>query len=140
MYLFSTLYSSSLYFEDHRAVVNEKGDLFDLTAGLEKPSMQDSFFYDSFIQNPANLELYIRANILSSDKNINELTMLYDKLLKTRPTWPYYFSGLAQLNQISNVFDSGIIESAIQYGRFERKVVYSFAEILFHNWIKLQKR
>lgn len=140
LYLFSTLFNSSLLFEDNRSILNAQQIDPDLTISLKEPSLKDSFFYDTYIQNPAILELYLRASILSSDKDTEELKLLYKRLLKTRPSWPYYFSGLAQVNQLSDFYNSSDINAAIQYGKYERKVALSFAEILFYGWDGVKKK
>jgi len=140
MFLFSSLYQSSLSFEDLRVIVNDQDNETSVSLELVKPSEQESYFYDTYIQNPATLELYLRASMINSKKNNTEKTLFYKRLLKTRPSWPYYFSGLAQVNHMSGQFDSNIINSIIHYGKYERKVVLSLAEILFHNWERIENK
>jgi hypothetical protein len=59
---------------------------------------------------------------------------MYKKLLVIRPTWPYYHSGLVQIEQKKREFNPDTLNRAIKYGMHERTVVYGLAEVLFHEW------
>ena len=134
LFLFFTLYRSSLMFEEMRALVNDKDKESGVSLVSMQPAEEVSYFFDTYIQNPATLELYLKSSIVNSEKNNNNVGLMYKRLLRTRPTWPYYYSGLAQYNQILDQFIPEIIYKTIKYGKHEKKVVHSLAEILFHNW------
>lgn len=139
LYFYANIFNSSLYFEDNRAIVNVIENTLVPLKQLQQPNMEDSFFYDTYIQDPANLDLFIRASLLVSNKKNKELALMYQRLLKTRPTWPYYYSGLVQINQFSGQINHSDIVRSIKYGMYERQVVYSLAEILFYGWKDIEK-
>ena len=70
--------------------------------------------------------------------NSQHLTDLYQLLLESRPTWPYFYSGLAQVDQVNKQLQFTHINKAMSFGAHERKVVNSLAEILFYNWDSLE--
>ncbi len=139
LYFYATIFASNIYFEDNRAVVNTISNGEDATKHLQIPSQKDSYFYDSYLQDPANLELYIRASLLNKIKKPEELKLLYQRLLKTRPSWPYYYSGLAQVDSLSGQLKQSDVAGSIKYGKHERQVVYSLAEVLFYGWNKIDE-
>ena len=99
LFAYSILWSSSLRFENNKSLFNSqlyinKGDKYSLE--LKQPKYKGSWLYNRFYQNPAEIELYLRAELFSNNyKEPEKLIKLYHLLLSTKPTWPYYFSGLA---------------------------------------------
>jgi hypothetical protein len=110
---------------------------------LIEPKYQVAGFSQMLFSNPQETELYLRAHLLEgsqqSDANYNALKIIYNDLLKTRPTWPYLYSGLLQIDQLQGKEDAQHLKSAIAYGKHETKVIKSLAEILFYNWDVLDK-
>jgi hypothetical protein len=93
----------------------------------------------SFVsESPNQVELYIRVFLSFSKsesyKNSENLSDAYFNLLKIRPSWPYYYSGLAQIKKIEQNDFNPSINKAIMLAPFERKVVESVSQLLFSNW------
>ena len=98
--------------------------------------------YHGILKNPSEIESLLRFQLVNGLNGMPVLTRLsdgYHSLLKSRPTWPYYYSGLAQIDSMSNDSVINNLTKAIQYGAHERKVVKSVAEILFFNWEKIEE-
>ncbi|MCF6319217.1 MAG: hypothetical protein L3J83_08065 [Proteobacteria bacterium] len=149
-YLYASIFSSAIRFENNKALFNQSyfSDSKNESVLLSQvPSSSDSWLQKVILHNPAETELYLRSALLDyqelSSKNISELIEMYNLLIKIRPTWAYYFSGKAQLAMVAMVdqpFDGEQLKAAVKYGKHERKVVESLAEVLFYNWNKLQKK
>jgi len=92
--------------------------------------------------NPAELELYLRSflrkRILGSVTKDN-FGRYYKLLLEIKPTWPYYYSGLAQLSVLYGKADEVNIDNAWYFGKHEQQVVKSLAEVIFYGWNGLKK-
>ena len=90
------------------------------------------------MNNPRELEIEFRVKlILLSLKNSTELDSIknnYLELLKIKPTWPYFYSGLLQVNQIAENDDLSFIEESMRFGPHETKIIKSLAEVLFYRW------
>lgn len=143
LFAYSMLWSSSLRLENNKSLFNaqyykNKGN--NTSLDLKQPDLKKSWLYNRFFQNPAEIELYLRAELFSNEYNNSEkLTELYQFLLSTKPTWPYYYSGLAQVDLADDVFSLVNVDKAMQYGVHERKVVKSLAEILFYDWDEIDE-
>ncbi|VAW46533.1 hypothetical protein MNBD_GAMMA03-1254 [hydrothermal vent metagenome] len=136
---------SSLRFENNKALFNATyfKQQIQSPLNLKEPIVSQSYIYQTYIQNPAEVELYLRSRLLDSINgtliDTLELQYLYTTLLKTRPSWPYYYSGIAQVQQLTKNLNSKYISDAIKYGAHEQKVIKSLAEILFYNWNNFTK-
>lgn len=144
LFLYATLLESSLELEENKSLRGSKTRSSDSYSRLVTTvSIGDSFWYETYVRNPANVELYLRSKLhnLSNNEGVNdeELISLYLLLLKTRPSWPYYFSGLTQIQNLVKGADNRYFINAIQKGPHEIKVVYSLAEMLFYNWDNINK-
>ncbi|MFK8011914.1 MAG: hypothetical protein AB8B80_07745 [Marinicellaceae bacterium] len=71
---------------------------------------------------------------MTDEDNTQEISRFYRKLLKTKPSWPYYFSGLVKVDNIDKVVNMKNVKYAIKYGEFERQVATSIAEMVFSRW------
>lgn len=94
-----------------------------------------------FLRYPAKVELYLRSQLLEgglSESKKRNLQSHYLQLLKTKPTWPYYFSGMAQLNASVGGFEENMVK-AIGYGAHESKVLKSVSDIFFSRWNDVTK-
>ncbi len=147
LYLYASIFSSAIRFENNKALFNQNYFSDSRNEGLllsQVPSSGDSWLQKVILHNPAETELYLRSGLVGyqelSSKNISELIGMYNLLTKIRPTWPYYFSGKGQLAMVDQPFDGEQLKAAVKYGKHERKVVESLAEVLFYNWNKLQKK
>jgi hypothetical protein len=101
------------------------------------PEFDDSQFLGVFKQNPLEQELYLRTKLLDGTLDMDGIIKLqgfYQRLLQTRPSWPYLYSGLVQAQLLHRIFDKGSLEKAMLFGPYERKVIKSMAEIVFYNW------
>ncbi len=132
--LFVLMFQSSLSYEASRVD-------YRLGSDSVKNSLPDSrkLKFISFVSvNPNQIELYIRAflSISKSEslKNSEKLSDAYFSLLKIRPSWPYYYSGLAQIKKIEQNDFNPSANKAIMLAPFERKVVLSVSQLLFSNW------
>lgn len=133
--LFALLFNSSLSYESRRvefnAIIAAKQN--------ELPKREAYYSLNSYlIKNPTESELMIRA-YLSNPKRFFlkpgfEPVYVYENLLKIRPSWPYYFSGIAQIkkNEKNDFIPS--LKKAIMLAPFERKVALSVSQLLFSNW------
>ena len=145
LYLCWMILVGSLRFENNKALFNATyfKQQMQPSLNLKEPTASTSHIYQTYIQNPAEKELYLRARLLDSSNGIltdvGELQYLYMTLLKTRPSWPYYYSGIAQAQQITKSINNKYISYAIKYGPHEQKVIKSLAEILFYNWNNFTK-
>ncbi len=132
--LFVLMFQSSLSYEVSRA------DYKLGSSGVKKspPDIRELTFPSFVSVNPKQIELYIRAFLatskLESLKNSEKLSDTYFSLLKIRPSWPYYFSGLAQIEKIKQNDFNPLVNKAIMLAPFERKVVMSVSQLLFSNW------
>ncbi|MBL4772127.1 MAG: hypothetical protein JKX98_00490 [Alcanivoracaceae bacterium] len=139
-YLYATILISSLRIEKNKTLLNSKQSSNTLISDiLKSPVVSDSLFYNNFIQNPLELELYLRFRLTAHVRNNDDDSFLYRLLLKTRPTWPYFYSGLAQVKSVHGDLEQSDLNNAIKYGPHEKGVVNSLAEILFYNWNYLDK-
>ena len=141
LFFYYSIFKSALLLEDFRVQFNAKYFKKQSDISLEGFQMSDSGWFASYVINPAMTELQLRANLLdsgSSEQLIN-LTEEYLGLLSTRPSWPYYFSGMLQAEAIQTNNFSYIFDNAIRYGPHEKQVVSSIAESLFYNWDNLNK-
>jgi hypothetical protein len=140
-FLYLLLWTSSLRLENNKSIFNEqyyKKDAIAAFVDFKQPAYKGSWLFNRFFQNPSEIELYLRAELLDNKfKNTDKLINLYQILLSTKPTWPYYYSGLAQVDFSDDVFGQVNIEKAMKFGLHERKVIKSVAEILFHHWDKV---
>ena len=143
LFVYSMLWSSSLRLENNKSLFNaqyykKNGDSSSIH--LKQPVFNKPWLYNRFFQDPAEIELYLRAELFSNNfDNPEKLTQLYQFLLSTKPSWPYYYSGLAQVDLSDDAFSQKNVDKAMQYGVYERKVVKSIAEILFHDWDKVDE-
>ena len=145
LYLYSVIFFSSLRYESNHTLFNLKyiQNKPSIELNLSEPVYQVSGFSQMFLSNPQETELYLRANLLDgnqqSGKQLDKLETIYKDLLNTRPSWPYLYSGLLQVNQLRGTADASYLINAIAYGKHETKVIKSLAEILFHKWDVLDK-
>lgn len=145
MYLYSVIFFSSLRYESKHTlfnlkyIKNKKSVLLD----LHEPKYTKSGFSQMFFSNPQETELYLRVELLEAshhtDEALRKLKAIYKDLLNTRPSWPYLYSGLLQVDQLLGEEQAQHLKSAIVYGKHETKVIKSLAEILFYNWDVLDK-
>lgn len=145
IYLYVIVYNSSLRFENNKALFysnNFKKESIN-SLSLKQPVNGESYLSHVFVRNPLEVELYLRSRLFDSAHdavNQPELNSLYQSLLKYRPTWPYYHTGLSQVRQL-NHGDYGVsLESAINFGPHEKKVAKSVSEILFYNWNTIEEK
>ena len=141
LYFYYSIFKSALLLEDFRVQFNSKYFKKQANISLESFQVKDSGWFASYVINPAMTELQLRADLLdsgSSEQLIN-LTEEYLGLLSTRPSWPYYFSGMLQAEAIQSNNFSNNFDNAIKYGAYEKQVVFSIAESLFYNWDNLNK-
>ena len=143
LFLYSTLLTSSLRLERNKSLFNaqyySKSGVIAPPIKLEGPNFERSWLFNRFFQNPAEIELYLRTELFYNEMNNSQhLTDLYQLLLESRPTWPYFYSGLAQVDQVNKQLQFTHINKAMSFGAHERKVVNSLAEILFYNWDSLE--
>ena len=128
------LFQSSLSYESNRAEYRLGGQ--NVTNLL--PRTEDLEFLSYITKNPQQLELFIRVFLSVSKeeslKNSKEINETYLSLLKIRPSWPYYYSGLAQIKKIEQNDFNPSVNKAIMLAPFERKVVESISQLLFSGW------
>ena len=141
--LYYIIFVSSFRFEQNKTLVNQgvPETSVNRLSLSEFPSRDAYWFQKAVINNPAETELFLRSKLLESQlpsiENVRELKLIYGGLLDIKPTWPYYFSGIVQLSMVDGSLDKGLIESAIKYGSYEKKVIKSLAEVLFYHWDNL---
>jgi hypothetical protein len=141
-FAYTMLWTSSLRLESNKSAFNAQYQKTSIDVPIEfkKPLYQKSWLYNHFFQNPAEIELYLRAELLNNKfDNSDELMKLYQILLSTKPTWPYYYSGLAQVDLTDNLFRQENVNKAVLYGVHERTVIKSLAEVLFYHWDKINE-
>jgi len=143
-YLYVLILSSAIRFEDNKALLSQ--GYFSAIKNNDQlfqsvPAYTDSWLNTAILHNPAETELYLRSELLKnekiSQKNIIELKKLYNMLIQSKPTWPYYFSGIVQLSMINKSLDVHQLELTMKYGKHEKKTIKSMAEVLFYNWTRL---
>ncbi len=131
--LFIMLFISSIRYESNRSKFNAKYFNDNQFTEIElKP--EDGL---GFISNPLESELYLRSMLLNDNKSkaiADDVVGSYKNLLRTRPAWPYLYSGLMQAQQLSKGEVDDSLELAIKYGIHERDIIASVAEYLFTNW------
>lgn len=143
LFLYSTLLSSSLRLERNKSLFNahyynKSADAVPLQ--LERPNFNATWLYHRFFQNPAEIELYLRAQLFYNEMDkLQHQSDSYQLLLASKPTWPYFYSGLAQIDLTNKEFHTYYIDKAIKYGAHERKVINSLAEVLFYSWDRIEK-
>ena len=102
------------------------------------PSGSDLNVSSFVTESPNQVELLIRVFLsVSKEESFNnseKLSDAYFNLLKIRPSWPYYYSGMAQIKKIEQNDFNPSINKAIMLAPFERKVVESISQLLFSNW------
>ena len=140
LYLLTDVFRSSLRYENNKALFNAryfKDDQHGLI-NLKVPEHDTASFLAAFNKSsPLELELYLRTKLLDRTLGLDEVTKMqgfYQELLQTRPSWPYLYSGLAQVQLLNHTLDESNLEKAMRFGGHERKVIKSMAEILFYNW------
>jgi hypothetical protein len=137
------LWTSSLRLENNKSIFNAeyyKKENVNRSFEFKQPLYQKSWLYNRIFQNPAEIELYLRAELFSHKlENSDDLIKLYQILLSTKPTWPYYYSGLAQIDLTDKLFRQENVNKAVHYGVHERKVMQSLAEVLFYNWDNIEE-
>ena len=138
-YLFFMMFKSSLLFESNRAIISVKDSLVGSSLDIDRPQLGGSYLHETYIQDPANVEMYLRASLFNVGNKSEELISTYEQLLMRRPSWPYYFSGMAHVSQLSKVNSVNYINSAMKYGKYERSVINSLAEIVFHDWDMIEE-
>ncbi len=147
LYQFFQMFQSSLRLENKKAIFRLSDDHrqwedLDLSV-LSKHGYNNGVLHPLFISiTPAEIELHLRYHLLNHDSQNylrRDIGDFYQKLLKVRPTWPYYYSGLSQLAMLYGEVDESSLKVSSQYGYHEVKVVKSNAEVLFNSWNKLQK-
>lgn len=140
LYLYSTIYFSSLRFENNKALINSSIEMEGLVGYPRLSDQVDvnaSWFSKHFIQNPDEKEQYLRLELLrgkSERDHLLEMKKVYQALLDGRPSWPYYYSGLLQIDNLLNEINGDNIDNAIKFGVHEALVAESLAEILFYKW------
>ncbi len=132
--LFVLMFQSSLSYEASRVDYRLGSD-----SVKKLPPESRKLKLPSFVSvNPNQIELYIRAflSISKSEslKNSEKLSDAYFSLLKIRPSWPYYYSGLAQIKKIEQNDFTPSVNKAIMLAPFERKVVLNVSQLLFSTW------
>ena len=144
MYLYYIIFTSSLRLENNKALFNHPhldGNVRSSFA-LKVMEINESSLFDTISINPAEIELFLRAQLIENTVNTevgNNIWSYYEFLLKKRPTWPYFYSGLVQFGVKGGVVDEDSLRNAVKFGPHEVKVIKSLAEILFYNWEKIQK-
>jgi len=145
MYLYSVIFFSSLRYENNHTLFNLKyiKNKNSIELDLPEPAYQSSALYKMLFVNPQETELYLRIRLLQGEEGVfgqlKKLKDIYKSLLMTRPSWPYLYSGLLQIDQLSGKVDAHHLNSAIEYGKYETKVIKSLAEILFYKWNELDE-
>ncbi len=146
-YLYVLIFASAIRFENNKALMNQGYFTGSKNDGLllkPVPAYNDSWLNKAILHNPAETELYLRSKLLTyqniSRQNVVKLKVLYNMLIQSRPTWSYYYSGLVQLSMIDRSLEIRQLELAMKYGKHERKVIKSLAEILFYNWNRLDNK
>lgn len=142
LYSFVQLYRSSVQLENKKALFQLDNDrdghvFFDFLRKEDYDSMHPLLVSTS----PAEIDLHLRYYLLNHESQsylINELDDFYKMLIGVRPSWPYYYSGMAQLAMLYDQVDELSLMSLNQYGYHETKVVESLSEILFYSWNNLQ--
>lgn len=138
LYFYGIIFTSSLRYENNKSLFNAKyfNHRDDIVIDLERGASLHSGFLSSYVRNPAELELKLRADLMGSDESrvIADHSVYYQELLKRRPSWPYYFSGLMQSEFANKHYSEHAIKKAMYYGPHEKQVVLSLAELLFFYW------
>jgi hypothetical protein len=137
LYFYFAIFQSSLRLEELKKSFHSK------SINL-KVSQTDAgtISFEKLLQNPSEKEILFRFRLIKGMGDLQiykQLLSGYQALLTTKPTWPYYFSGLAQVDRLMNVSVIGNLSKAMKYGAHERKVIKSVAEILFTSWEKINK-
>ncbi len=128
------LFRSSLNYEASRVEYR----LGEQNVGNALPNIKDLTLSSYVNKSPHEVELLVRV-LLSTSKMESlryskKLNDAYLNLLKIRPTWPYYYSGLAQIKKIEQNDFNPSVKKAIMLAPFERKVIESISQLLFSNW------
>jgi hypothetical protein len=145
LYLYLAIFSASTEFEERKSLFIQQYSNQNNRPqpGLPKSWLNGFWLEQTFIQNPALTELYLRFDLLDaaslSPKQIAEYKKAYQQLLATRPTWPYYYSGLVQLSMLNQSLREEVLNNTMSYGKHENKVITSLAETLFYHWNQLNK-
>lgn len=145
MYLYTIIFNSSLRFEKNKVLFysNNFGKESISSLSLKQPISGKSYFSHVFVRSPLEVELYLRSRLFNSvydDVSQSELKSLYQSLLIYRPTWPYYHTGLSQVEQLSNGGYGVSLKNAVNFGPHEKKVAKSVSEILFYNWNTMENK
>ncbi len=128
------MFKSSLNYEasrvEYRLDTQNPKELLPNSADLE---------FSSYVSiSPNQVELLTRVFLtVSKEKSFRyseSMADAYLNLLKIRPSWPYYYSGLAQIKKIEQNDFNPSINKAIMLAPFERKVVDSVSQLLFSEW------
>ena len=138
LYFYFTIFQSSLRLEDLKKSLYAKSANY---KGLHDDKFSSN--YQNFIQTPSEIEIFLRFQLINGLNDMQAYDQLFDgyqSLLTIKPTWPYYYSGLAQIDRSMNVSVVNNLFKAIQYGAHEKKVINSIAEILFSHWEKIKKK
>jgi hypothetical protein len=144
LYLYVEVFTRSIELENIKsAVVRARTLNKSLGENVFPPLKELQEGYIAY-QNPLALELFLRHQLTrqnATDKlTRKESANLYRKMLETRPSWPYLYSGLAQLDLIEKQeINKQLIADTLKYGPYELKVVKSMSEILFYNWDNLEE-
>ncbi len=140
-YFYVSIFSSAIRFENNKALLNQGYFLGSKNESMLLkwvPTANTLWLHRAVLNNPAETELYLRSKLMDykdlSQKSITELKDMYELLIQYRPTWPYYFSGILQLSMVDLSLDVAQLDLALKYGKHERKVIKSLAEVLFYNW------
>ena len=144
MYLYYIIFSSSLSLENNKALFNRihLDDKIRSSFVLKIIEINKSQYFDTISINPGEIELFLRAQLIentASSQLDNTVWWDYGFLLKKRPTWPYFWSGLVQSRMQRGIVDEVNLRNAVKFGPHELKVIKSLAEILFYSWEKIQK-
>ena len=146
LYLYSTIYFSSLRLENNKYLISsidQEEKLSHLPDLLNLTKLDESWLNKHFVQNPDEIEQLLRYELLtgnSKKEQLLEMRRMYRLLQEGRPSWPYYYSGLSQIDNLLRETNNENLKLAISFGSHESLVVESMAEILFYKWDLLDKK
>ncbi len=120
-------------------VENKKNLFINVQTNDRSINISNKDFYEQGIfESPKLTELWLRYLLLNkaywTKSELEKARLIYVNLLNTKPTWPYYYSGLLQLDAKQGEIDSYNVAMISKYGRHEVNVIKSLAEVLFVNW------
>lgn len=141
IYLFVLILASSLRFEEDK--ISDVGTGQFVGVDYNNGFRSKSWFASTFVHSPLVSASALRSELIKINslrqEDFERIRGEYQGLLSKKPTWPYYFSGIAQLSGFDKEISVEEIQKAMRFGSHERKVVYSLAEVLFYRWDKISE-